>query len=67
MIFGLPLGVVLVAIVSISILVRSSGSIVSSGATTKYLRHVHCGYDPEEQTPLVIGMHARFASGFFGC
>ena len=56
-IIGLPLVVVLITIVSISVLDRTSGSIVSFGRTREYLLHVPNSYDPAKPTPLVISMH----------
>lgn len=55
---GLPLAVVVIAIVTISVLDRTNGSLVSSGETRAYLLHVPESYDPAEPTPLVISMHA---------
>lgn len=53
-----PLGMILVAIVWISVLDRTSGTIVSSGETREYLLHVPNSYDPVEPAPLVISLHA---------
>jgi polyhydroxybutyrate depolymerase len=55
---GLPLTVALVLIVTISVLDRTSGSIVSSGETREYLIHVPDSYDPATPAPLVLSMHA---------
>lgn len=55
---GLPLVVILVAIVWISVLDRTSGAIVSAGETREYLLHVPDSYDPAEPIPLVISLHA---------
>ncbi len=55
---GLPLVVILIAIVWISVLDRTNGTIVSSGETREYLLHVPDSYDPAEPTPLVISLHA---------
>ena len=55
---GLPLAVILIAIVSISALDRTSDSIVSSGETREYLLHVPDSYDRARPTPLVISLHA---------
>jgi polyhydroxybutyrate depolymerase len=55
---GLPLVLILTAIVWISVLDRTNGTIVSSGETREYLLHVPDGYDPAEPTPLVISLHA---------
>ena len=55
---GLPLLVILIAIVSISVFDRTNGTIVSSGETREYLLHVPDSYDCAEPTPLVISLHA---------
>ncbi|MHC4234796.1 MAG: extracellular catalytic domain type 1 short-chain-length polyhydroxyalkanoate depolymerase [Planctomycetota bacterium] len=55
---GLPLAVILVVTVTISVLDRTNGSIVSSGETREYLLHVPDSYDPAKPTPLVVSMHA---------
>jgi len=56
---GLPLAVLLTAMVWIAALDRSTGTIVSSGDTREYLLHVPSSYDPTKPTPLVISLHAR--------
>lgn len=55
---GLPLGVMLIAIGSISVLDRTNGRIVSSNVAREYLLHVPVRYDPATPTPLVISLHA---------
>lgn len=55
---GLPLAVFLITFVTISVLDRTNGTIVSSGQTREYLLHVPESYDPAQPTPLVISMHA---------
>ena len=55
---GLPLVVILIALVSITVLDRTNGTIVSSGETRNYLLHVPERYDRLKPTPLVISMHA---------
>jgi len=54
----LPLLLLLTAVVWISVLDRSNGTIVSSGRTREYLLYVPDTYDPSEPTPLVISLHA---------
>ena len=55
---GLPLTAGMIAIVTISVLDRTNGSIVSSGETREYLLHVPASHDPAAPTPLVISLHA---------
>jgi polyhydroxybutyrate depolymerase len=55
---GLPLAVTLIAIVWISFLDRTSGTIVSAGERREYLLHVPESYDPATETPLVLSLHA---------
>jgi polyhydroxybutyrate depolymerase len=55
---GLPLVLMLIAIVWISVLDRTNGTIVYSGERREYLLHVPGSYDPAEPTPLVISLHA---------
>jgi polyhydroxybutyrate depolymerase len=55
---GLPLALILIAIVSISVFDRTNGTIVSSGETREYLLHVPDSYDRAKPTPLVISLHA---------
>lgn len=57
-IFGLPLGVALIAIVTISVFDRTNGTIVSAGEKREYLLHVPDTYDGAVPTPLVISLHA---------
>lgn len=56
-VIGLPLLVVLVALVSIHVLDRTNGSIVSSGQERSYLLYVPKSYDRAKPTPLVISLH----------
>ena len=56
---GLPLLVLVVSVVWINRLDRSTGVIiVSAGVEREYLLHVPAGYDPLRPTPLVISLHA---------
>ena len=55
---GIPLLVLLVAVVWISLLDRTNGTIVSDGEEREYLLHVPARYDPATPTPLVISLHA---------
>jgi len=57
-VFGLPLAVILIAMLWISLLDRTNGRIISSGQTREYLLHVPDSYDPATPSPLVISMHA---------
>src|SRR5216684_6741615 len=57
-IIGLPVMFVLIAAVSISVLNRTNGTIVSSGQKREYLLYVPKSYDRTKPTPLVISMHA---------
>lgn len=57
---GLPLVVSLIAVASIVVLDRTTGSIESSGEAREYLLHVPASYDGTQPTPLVISMHAGF-------
>ncbi len=54
---GLGAALILVAIVSISLLDRTNGTIVSSGEEREYLLYVPPRYDGAEPTPLVISLH----------
>jgi poly(3-hydroxybutyrate) depolymerase len=54
---GLPVVLVLIAAVSIHILDRTNGTIVSSGQRREYLLYVPRSYDRAKPTPLVISMH----------
>ncbi len=57
-VIGVPVAMLLIVILSISVLDRSSGTIVSSGEEREYLLHVPPSYDGARPTPLVISMHA---------
>lgn len=57
-IVGLPVAGGLILVVSIALLDRTNGSIVSSGENRQYLLHVPSTYDASEPTPLVISLHA---------
>ncbi len=57
LIIGLPVVLSLVVLVSVSILDRTNGSMVSSGATREYLLYVPKSYDRTKPTPLVISLH----------
>ena len=56
-IIGLPVLLVLLAVVSIRILDQTNGTIVSSGQKREYLLYVPRSYDRAKPTPLVISMH----------
>src|SRR6266571_5700251 len=56
-IIGLPVLLVLVVVVSVAVLDRTNGSIVSSGKPRSYLLYVPQSYDRAKPTPLVISMH----------
>ena len=55
---GVPVVLLLIAAVSISVLNRTNGTIVSSGRQREYLLYVPRSYDRAKPTPLVISMHA---------
>jgi polyhydroxybutyrate depolymerase len=57
-IIGLPVVLVLFAAVSLSVLNRTNGTIVSSGEQREYLLYVPRSYDRAKLTPLVISLHA---------
>jgi len=57
-VIGLPTALVLTAFAYLSLVDRTSGTIVSSGQKREYLLHVPRSYDPAKPTPLVISMHA---------
>src|SRR5437588_52635 len=57
LIIGLPVVLVLIAAVSISVLNRTNGAIISSGQKRAYLLYVPKSYDRAKPTPLVISMH----------
>src|SRR5437867_4830344 len=56
-IIGLPVLLVLLAVVSIRLLDQTNGAIVSSGQKREYLLYVPRSYDRSKPTPLVISMH----------
>src|SRR6266571_3530991 len=56
-IIGLPVLLVLVVVVSVAILDRTNGTIVSSGKPRSFLLYVPPSYDRAKPTPLVISMH----------
>lgn len=63
-VIGLPVALVLIAVVSFYALLssyavnRTNGAIVSSGQKREYLLYVPRSYDRAKPTPLVISMHA---------
>ena len=60
-VIGLPTVLLLIATVTIAILNRTNGMIVSSGQEREYLLYVPASYDRAEPTPLVISLHAAAA------
>lgn len=60
-IVGLPVAGGLIVVMSIALLDRSNGTLVSSGEAREYLLHVPSTYDASEPTPLVISLHAGAA------
>lgn len=56
-IIGLPVLLVVIIVVSVSILNRTNGTLVSSGRKREYLLYVPRSYDRTKPTPLVISMH----------
>lgn len=54
---GLPVVLALIVAVSIAVLNRTNGTIVSSGQKREYLLYVPKSYDGAKPTPLVISMH----------
>ncbi len=56
-IIGLPVVLILIVVVSVSVLNRTNGTIVSSGQKRQYLLYVPKSYDRAKPTPLVISMH----------
>ena len=56
-VIGVPVVLILTAVVSVTVLNRTTGSIVSSGQKREYLLHVPRSYDRATPTPLVISMH----------
>jgi poly(3-hydroxybutyrate) depolymerase len=63
LIIGLPVVLVLIAAVSISVLNRTNGAIISSGQKREYLVYVPKSYDRAKPTPLVISMHGALMLG----
>jgi polyhydroxybutyrate depolymerase len=57
LIVGLPVTLIAIVAVSIWMLNRTNGTIVTSGEARKYLLHVPPGYDSARPTPLVISLH----------
>lgn len=57
-IFGVPVVLVLIAVVSIRVLDRTNGTLVSSGEEREYLLYVPPSYESARPTPLVISLHA---------
>ncbi len=57
-VIGLPVALIVAAVAWFSIVDKTSGTIVSSGETRRYLLYVPKTYDPSKATPLVISMHA---------
>lgn len=55
---GLPLAAILIAVATISVFDRTTGSIITSGEKREYLVYVPESYDSSKPTPLVISMHA---------
>ena len=51
-IIGLPVVLVLVVVVSVAVLDRTNGSIVSSGKPRSYLLYVPQSYDRAKPTPM---------------
>jgi len=56
-VIGLPVAVILTALLCFSIMDRTNGTIASSGVTRRYLLYVPKTYDRSRPTPLVISMH----------
>lgn len=56
-IVALPILLVLGILLSVSVVNRTNGTIVSSGEKREYLLYVPASYDPTQPTPLVISMH----------
>jgi polyhydroxybutyrate depolymerase len=55
---GIPLTAVVVAVMALHVLDRSSAAIVTSGERRPYLLHVSASYDGSKEVPLVISLHA---------
>lgn len=56
-VIGLPVALVMIVAVSIYVLNRTNGTIVSMGEEREYLLYVPESYDRAKPTPLVISMH----------
>ena len=56
-VIALPVVLVLIVLGSVSILNRTNGAILSSGAKREYLLYVPRSYDRAKPTPLVISLH----------
>jgi polyhydroxybutyrate depolymerase len=56
-IIGLPVVLVLIVVVSVSLLDRTNGAMVSSGQKRTYLLYIPRSYDRAKPTSLVISMH----------
>ena len=54
---GVPLVLIIAAVLALFALDRSTGTLVSSGQQREYLLHVPANYDPGKPTPLVISLH----------
>jgi polyhydroxybutyrate depolymerase len=57
-IIGVPLLLLLTALISIHVLNKTNGAIVTSGQNRDYLLYVPRSYDRTRPTPLVISLHA---------
>lgn len=60
-IVGLPVLLIIIFLVSVSILNRTNGTIVSSGEKREFLLYVPSSYDCTEPTPLVISLHGAMS------
>ena len=56
-IVGLPVVLILIAVVSVSVLNWTNGTIISSGQKREYLLYVPRSYDRARPAPLVISLH----------
>jgi polyhydroxybutyrate depolymerase len=54
---GVPVVLIAALLVSVSVLDRANGAIISSGRKREYLLHVPGSYDPATPAPLVISLH----------
>jgi len=54
---GVPLALIIAAVLTLLALDRSTATLVSSGQQREYLLHVPANYDPGKPTPLVISLH----------